>query len=161
VSHLSLSKSCRSNSEKMSIIQKELEKRGKMVDMINFLRKEFPIVIESGDVTNTLTVTIRRSSNPGRLVFAHYNPELLTFPHKLIMENTDQQQLIKDVKDFCSNHFGTDYVIAGTMAYIEYFPMKYENEVLKVKPDIREITLFRKRIRINPGEKIIPKEKLQ
>jgi len=160
LSHLTKSKSCRSNSEKMSVIQKELATRGKSMDMVNFLKKEFPIVIEEEN-DKPQAITIKRSSNPGRLVFAYYNPELLTFPHKLIMENTDQQQLTRDVKDFCSKHFGTDYVIIENMAYIEYFPLKYESEVSKIDYTTREIVLFRKRFKISSGEKIISKEKLR
>jgi hypothetical protein len=144
----------------MSVIQKELDKRGKITQMVDFLKKEFPIVIEEEN-SQTPAVTIKKTSNPGRLVFAHYNPELLTFPHKLIMESTDQQQLIRDVKDFCSKNFGTDYLIIGNMAYIEYFPLKYESEVKKIDYATREIAQFRKRLKINSGEKIIPKEKMK
>lgn len=144
--HLKNSRSCNANSIKMSEIQNKLEQRNLIDQLIRFLRKEFPHTVEEVILpTATPMVSTSRQLTEAMKteVFAYYRPALLTFPQKLILENEDPEALRRDVLAFISGRVGTDYIIIGQRAYVEYFKLKYGKESEMVKATEREIYMYR------------------
>jgi hypothetical protein len=154
IAHLKLSTSCKSNTKKMMEIQNTLRQKEKLVDLVKFLLEHFPITIDKdGDPDEIKEIEIIPTPGPQRskillsidntLIFKHYNPNLLSFPQKLVMQNADMKQLELDTKEFISTRLGTDWIIINDKAYIEYFTLKYHNEVLKITPESREIYKYK------------------
>jgi len=154
--HLVKSTSCKSNVSKMMEIQTKLLKSGKLEALIEFLQKEYPIaLIEVKEEPGSMIISrekiglvedkgtrILSAINNSR-VFKYYNPSIMTFPQKLVMQNSDVVQLEIDVKEFVSSKFGSDYVIVDDLAFIEYFKPKFRNEVGKISKEKREIFLYK------------------
>lgn len=148
MTHMEVSRSCKQNYAKMLDIQQGLEKRGLLPQMVLFLKREYPYAVEEIRVGAPKGQIRQRPSNvveaiSDAVVFEHYHPNLLTFPQKLVLENDDQEQLLREVKDFCQGKVGVDFIIIGNKAYIEYFKLKYTKEAKKISPNRREIHQFR------------------
>lgn len=144
--HLAQSKSCRSNQEKMQEIQKSLDGSNKLPAMIAFLKREFPQMIEEireekdgpAPIKSTIVSGLEKNE-----VFSHYNPNLLTFPQRMVLENKDPEALKRDVKEFIVGKVGVDYLIIGDRAYIEYFKLKFIREASQVPITSRELYKYR------------------
>jgi hypothetical protein len=142
----------------MMEIQMDLGKEGKLVDLVKFLLVEYPITIDKDGDIDEKAPEIISTPGPQRsryltkidndVVFKHYNPHMLTFPQKLVMQNSDLKQLELDAKDFITGKLNTDYIIIDDKAYIEYFKLKYQDESKKIPKDKREIFLYRTKTNI-------------
>jgi hypothetical protein len=150
--HLRNNTSCKSNVRKMMEIQSKLSNSGKLIDLVEFLRKEYPIslVEVTGDDPENIEVVANDgtrvlSSIDDTFVFKHYNPNLVTFPQKLVMQNKDIKQLEVDVQAFVTSKLDFDYVIVGDKAYIEYFKPKYRDVIPKIQKNRREVALYKAR----------------
>lgn len=152
IMHLSTSNSCTANKQKMVAIQLEIRKRGKADRLMDFLLREFPLVVEVLEEKTTKPVT-EEIERPG--IFNHYNPHLLTFPQKLILRNKDQSILVKSVDDFIKDKIDPDYLIIGDIAYIEYFKLKYVKEAKIIPTDARELVVYRRKNGIAQSQKIV------
>jgi len=154
--HLSQSRGCKANTEKMSAIYEQLKSRGLQDAVVAFLRKEYPLTVEEIDrtfVRGQKSKIMQAISNKD--VFTHYNPKLLSFPQKLVMFNQDREQLLKDVKAFLVPMWHVDYLLIGDFAYIEYFKLKYSKDAEKIKPESREIYKYRISKGISQSEKVV------
>lgn len=120
VTHLRSSRSCTENREKMIEI---LGVIGKTSDgnntLVSFLSEKFPYVI---DIESQRKSTIVKEFSP---VFSGHVDGALTFPHRLVMRNTDRATLEIDVAGFCEGHIQCEYIIVNNNAYIEYIPSNY------------------------------------
>ena len=79
-------------------------------------------------------------------VFKSYKPGILSFPHKLILVDSNSEQLVKRVKDFLADKVKIDYLIIGDTAYIEYLMKKYEDILHQIPQNAREIEQFRRKM---------------
>ena len=155
--------SCKSNRHKMVEIQTRLQSRGLMSALVNYLLKEYPFVIETlrepGELRPRKISNTKKqvSKDDGKPVFAYYNAKLLTFPHKVVLQNSNVEALRRDVLNFCKGNIDTDYVIIGGKAYIEYFKPQYRNEAKQIKEESREIFIYRRKHGISQSQKIINK----
>jgi hypothetical protein len=162
ISHLENSHSCRDNAVKMSEIQNKLEKRNLIIQMVEFLKKEYPHAVER--LPDPLTPSTPTSTNlkaaPQNEVFGFYTPALLTFPQKMILQNDDPDALRRDVLAFIVGKVSTDYIIIGNRAYIEYFKLKYAKEAEFIKTIDREIFQYRAKHGLAQIEHQIPASKI-
>ena len=167
MSHLKISRTCRSNHTKMMDIQKKLNGRKLMIPMVNFLRKEYPYAVEQIEqVDQKETQKFVPEDTPPKVVgsilggdvFRHYSPNMLTFPQKAILENEDQKALQKQVREFVDGKVGVDYIIIGTKAYIEYFKLKYNREASMVPDNEREIYLYRLKNGLGVMERLVKQD---
>jgi hypothetical protein len=145
----------------MEQIQQELESRRLSQQMINFLMKEYPFAVEeikeAGDVKPTAMRGQLMVTAHDQDVFEHYNPNLLTFPQRIIIKNDDPEGLKRDVNDFIINKVGVDYLIMDNMAFIEYFKLKYSAEAKMVALESRELYKYRQLHGIVPYQRIVSK----
>jgi hypothetical protein len=155
INHLMNSSSCYDNKQKMLELLREITKRGKEQDLINFLMAEFPLLIDEVDpkVIRKPRINNRPQKHIGP--FRYYNPILLSFPQKHIIRSIDREQLIKAVNDFIIDKIGVDYLVIDDTAYIEYFKMKYQSEYSVVPAVTREIYQYREALNISQGLKIL------
>lgn len=158
MNHLKISSSCGSNQAKMIDIQKGLEKRGLMNQMVSFLKKEYPTVIEQIIETNQKIQNKSHNiitKSVGTDVFQYYNPSLLTFPQKMIIENENIDELQSEVNEFCMDKIGCDYIIIGNKAFIEYFKRKYQKEYKEISIKQREIYKYRMKNGLDNNIKVV------
>lgn len=146
-------KGCKSNQEKMIEIRRNLYDRKLEKQFEGFISKRYPYLIIrdkikpsmfKSDMPSTATTGHIDGMNKHG-VFKHYRPDLLTFPHKYIM-NGDPNTLQARVKNFIVDKLGVDYVIVDDYAYIEYFPRRYADIISQIRPEDREIYAYRKRM---------------
>ncbi len=153
-------KGCKSAKDKMVDIYRKIYAMGKGNEFESFVSIRFPYIIESNDKdgmrppqNNRQTVaryikpilsskTSDESLNKHN-VFKSYKPDMLTFPQKLIIVNSDPKLLIDTVRSFIADKVGVDYVIIEDRAYIEYFLPKYKDLIYKVPYQNREIARFK------------------
>jgi len=141
--------SCSANQKKMKDIYRILSNRNLSKQMIKFLVKNYPNVVEevaeAGDVVRRDTNSIYLNSIDNKEIFEYYNPLLLTFPQKVVIENDDRDSLMLELNYFISDKFGVDFVVVDNMAYIEYFKKKYVNESNNFPNNSREIYKYKLR----------------
>jgi hypothetical protein len=140
-------------------IQNKIKERGRLSALVNFLLLEYPGVVEIIEDGKKIS-----SSKPKIMpindnkVFRYYNPNLLSFPQKLIITNLNQQALEISVLEFCKNKISTDYLIIGNTAYIEYIKPKYYEEAKSVKNENRDLYRYRTRNGIDQSTKLLKQE---
>jgi len=151
---------CRSNKNKMMEIYNAIYDRKLSKEFEDFVKEKFPILVDSKEpiVKNKV---VRSRNTPKKLrqnkvivpsvnlnkhnVFKSYNPNILSFPHKMIFVDGDRDSLDKKVKDFIKDKVGVDYIIIDDHAYIEYFMPKYGNIIDKIPTNTRDINIYRSR----------------
>ena len=147
--HLEKGKGCRSNREFMGILRNHLVERGLGNDMLEHLKKTFPIVLRilpnESIKENKPKAPITYEDMNKHEVFSSYKPHILTFPHKMIMVDQDPESLRRKVRKFTKSKIYTDWVILDDRAYIEYFESRFRKEAEKVESHTREIAIFRRR----------------
>lgn len=151
-------KGCKSKQEKMISIKEQLYSRGKGSDLETFIQKRYPYMvahtplppknpskqyIEHKRKTENKSIDHIETLNKHK-VFKHYRPDLLTFPHKYIITG-DPAKLADLVKDFITDKVGVDFIIIDDHAYIEYFPRRFSDVAAKMKPEIREIWIYKQK----------------
>jgi hypothetical protein len=157
--HLETSTSCKSNKLKMIEIQSKIKERGFLSSLINYLLLEYPEVIEIIEEGKKIQRGVPKivMTNDNK-VFRYYNPNLLSFPQKLIIKNVNVQALELSVLDFCKDKILTDYLIINNTAYIEYIKSKYYEEAKSVTDENRDLYQYRLRIGIASSVKILKQE---
>ena len=158
VVHLRSGAGCGANQAKMVEIQNKLEQSGSLSDMVKFLIKEYPFAVEKVDDVDSVKEKFDTPNVVEKVrqdVFSHYNPRLLSFPQKAILQDGDLDNLHRKVRVFCAGKFGVDYIVVGNLAFIEYFQMKYSKESGRVKDSDREIYKYRVRRGLNPTVRVV------
>lgn len=122
IAHLKTSKSCANNRDKMIAIFAQLTAEEPLRDKLYaFIREKFPYIIRSeSELHQPRPESVRVST-----IFPEYNPNLLTFPRRMILNTTDQQSL----QAFLSDKGISEYVIHGGKTYIEYLPSGFPAHV--------------------------------
>lgn len=139
------SASCRSAKEKMISIYNKLIELGFSSKLEMFLLKRFPWIIEESKKPENVSINSKiKVVHSDDLIFKNYRPNMLTFPHRLIIESDDENELNNYYTKFVSDKCGVDNLILNNRMYIEYFNSQYCDDVLKIDKDNREISIFRK-----------------
>jgi hypothetical protein len=147
---------CKSARIKMVEIYQKLYARGKDSEFEDFIRQQFPYMEEHSE-SNTKSCAVRPKPKPRRKkiakqenlnrhgVFKSYQPSLLTFPHRLILVDNNDERLLKSVSQFLSDKIKIDYIIIEDRAYVEYLLPKYAEVQNKLRPEALEIEQYRRR----------------
>ena len=152
---------CKANADRMVTVYNKLYETGKGVAFEKIIKERFPYVVDRSavakpnlDPRSHLTVArtatpIIRVDNSKSLnvhgIFKLYRPEILTFPQKRILVNSDPAQLQAQISHFIQDKFGVDTLIIGDHAYIEYFEPRYKDVVDKIPQQKRDIFQYRQK----------------
>ena len=117
IKRLQESKGCSQNRDLMIDILKELDKLPDGAEKLNnFLTKHYPHMIENSEKQFNDDIL---HSNFDNTVFEYYNPNLLTYPRRIIFTG-DQRSLRQTIKEFVLDKIKYDSIIISNTAYIEY-----------------------------------------
>lgn len=122
--HMKISRGCADNKEVMEETLQLLHEANKYIELISFLRSNFPNVIE-GEVT-------RPQIKEGE-VFPRFNPNVLTYPRRKIISGKNPH-LKRKVNSFLVDKVKSDYIIIGDTAYIEYLNKEDRHLADKIAP---------------------------
>lgn len=155
---------CKARADRMVHVYNRLYETGKGEIFENFIKERFPYVIDKNvgasiDPHKYMTAIQKKvapapipsiQSEAGKAldihgVFKIYKPDILTFPQKRIIVNSDRTQLDAQVNTFVMDKFGVDTLIIGDRAYIEYFEPRYKEVVSKIHPEKRDIYQYKQR----------------
>lgn len=160
---LSSKSGCKANSNKMQEIYSKLYTRGLGPAFEDFVTRRLPWLVktQTGQPKTHKPITVQKpapkekSTIPAEFaklnkhkVFESYNPNLLTFPQKLILTG-DSEQLYPRVQLFCKDKLAVDYIIIEDHAYIEYFLPKFTSIIDRYPRNNREIFKYRQKVAQN------------
>jgi hypothetical protein len=150
---------CNANKEKMKQIYSALYARGKGEALEELIKERFAYLIIGSVATSeppkaqpkpkplTPSVKVFAPTNASNLnkhgVFESYRPNILTFPKKMIFQNTNRAQLEAIVKHFLKDKVSFDYLIIDDRAYVEYFDAQHQAEAERIPKDSRDIHKYR------------------
>lgn len=147
---------CKKNTAAMVDIYNTLVRRGHEKILLDFLKKEFPVALEEvqKNVFQTTETEKDKKIDPKvyndigepnkHKIFKSYNPNILTFPQKMIIIDPNTFSLNKKVRNFIKDKIDADFLIIEDRAYIEYFLSKYRQEASKYPQELRELYQWRK-----------------
>jgi hypothetical protein len=95
----------------MKALLAEIEKSGGSGVVLGFLQKHYPETIEGG--------TRAPIDDDYDGIFTHYNPNILTYPRRIIFAGP-KRELQKKVREFLLGKLQSDYIIVDDRAYVEY-----------------------------------------
>lgn len=160
-SFLRTNRGCGSAKTKMVEVYRKIYELGKGAEFENFIQQHFPYMIDQDQMPQVQAqpqAPGKSCSKPVRHripeqkeninkhgVFKHYQPSILTFPHKLILVDNNASKLMKSVEQFLADKIKIDYIIVEDRAYVEYLLPKYANIQSKMSPDMLEISNYRLR----------------
>ena len=153
-------KGCRANKEKMLAIREVIYSKGLGDKFEQFVVHRYPLLVARTDQQapactrrqpkqDTLPVLpIPLASRNPKLnkhsVFKVYRPDLLSFPHKLIIQHQNRVELQKQVADFTKRMAGVSIVYIDDTAYIEYLLPKFADVASKLPEKMYETKMFQK-----------------
>lgn len=109
MSNLQQSKGCSHNREMMLRLLTDIQNTGGNDSLIMFISKNYKHMIDGGGA----------AESDGGDVFVGYNPNILTYPRRVIFSG-DNRSLLKKAKEFLIDKLSGDYIIVGDKLYIEY-----------------------------------------
>lgn len=101
---------CSENRELMKTLLAGIERQGGADEVTDFLRKHYPNTIEGG---------VKALVGDYDKVFTHYNPNILTYPRRIIFTGP-KRELQKKVREFLLDKLKSDHIVVGDRAYVEY-----------------------------------------
>ena len=113
-------------------IMNALKAQGLEPQLVAFLMRRYPYILKSF-----------KTESPKHKVFEFYNPNVLTFPHKIVMRNNDPDKLEEMVNKFTKDKCGVDFVIVEDCAYVEYFNPKHRDIADKMPVATREVYRYK------------------
>lgn len=111
------SRGCNQNRDIMVELLKEMEKiPGGVEKLFEFLEKHYPhmIVREQKAEAKKAPAPVKSPVGP---VFQHFNPNVLTYPRRQVLEGEDLRQR---VQEFMLDKIKGDFVIVDGKAYVEF-----------------------------------------
>jgi hypothetical protein len=90
-----------------------------------------------------------------RPVFAYYNPYLLTFPIKLVLQSKDHSELGRAIKQITDVYKMCDYIVLKDKAYIELVPPHLAKITAEIPDASFEINQYRIRNNIRRPSNIL------
>lgn len=92
--------------------------------LLSFLRANYAYMLVDDTIVN------KRQSDE---IFGYYNPNILTYPRRLLINGTSDE-LLKKVNEFSINKLKVDYVIVDDKLYVEYL-LESDNKILNQIPE--------------------------
>ncbi len=136
---LQVSRGCNQNRDLMIELLKEIELvPGGTESILTFLQKHYPSVLNNGIAQPSVV----RTSPATNKVFEYYNPNLLTYPRRLVIEHGEVERL---AIEFIRDKIRSDFVIVDGKAYIEYLLASDEPIKDKIPTDNWVIRRWRSR----------------
>lgn len=129
------SRGCNDNRELMKSLLAEIQEHGGGDEIATFLQRHYPTMIEGG---------VQTSAGDYDDVFTHYNPNILTYPRRIIFTGP-KRQLQKRVREFVLDKLKSDHIIVGDRAYVEYLEKADAAIADKVPLDNWQIAAYRQR----------------
>ena len=103
------SKNCSDNKKAMLIIVNKIKEGQDAAMFYEYLHLNHP-----------LAITGHKFDKEVNRVFEDYDPNIKTYPKRVIMSNNNKKALLNRVKSFARNKICCDYIIIDDKAYIEY-----------------------------------------
>lgn len=110
IARLRESRGCGDNRELMKGLLTNIQEQGGGDAMTTFLQKHYPAMVGGGT---------KASAGDYDDVFTHYNPNILTYPRRIIFVGP-KRELLKKVREFVLDKPKSDHIIVGDRAYVEY-----------------------------------------
>ena len=118
IDHLNNRSKCSANRKKMKEILARIGKNKQQTkQLISFLRKYFPYIVEQDREVASETSQEANRHN----VFSHYDPSLLTYPRRVIISKPNAD-LESEAREWCKNQAFCDFIVVDDRVYIEYLP---------------------------------------
>lgn len=114
---------------------KEIENIDGGEQMFAFLQTNYPHIIVSEKEKQPKT-------NINDQVFKYYNPNILTYPRRIILEG-NKAQLLQKVQNFIVDKIKSDYVIINNRAYVEYLMQADANLKDQIPLNNWQIAIYR------------------
>lgn len=109
------SRGCNQNRDIMIELLREIEKEGGTDKLFGFLQAHYPHMLVGEDAPPP---RVKMVDDP---IFPYFNPALLTYPRRRIIEGENLKQR---VQEFLLDKGTCDYAIVGDRAYVEYLDRK-------------------------------------
>jgi len=110
---LQASRGCGQNSDLMIKVLEEIGKLNGNDKLLNFLQQHYPhALVDSQPKVEMKTVAVDE-------IFEHYNPNLLTYPRRIIFTGSSRELKTK-VQSFLLDKIKSDFIIVDGKAYVEY-----------------------------------------
>lgn len=90
----------------------EIDKAGGNDKLLAYLHQHYPHILVSKQAA---PAAVKDSDE----IFENYNPDLLTYPRRIIFEG-EASELRSKVQSFLVDKIKSDFVIVGDRAYVEY-----------------------------------------
>jgi hypothetical protein len=151
-------KGCRANREMMLLIKNKLYERGLGDKFEALIAQKFPFIVDrkkdqprAQPVQKVITLLPVPPASKGihlnkHNVFTVYRPDLLTFPHKLIIQDANKAERERKVSEFTTNKIGVNIVTIDDTAYIEYLLSKFADVLPKIQPTMYETKTYQQRM---------------
>lgn len=108
---------CTQNREIMVALLKEIEQRESGTERVyDFLNKHYPHML----VKDGQPQAERDPEVVGGPVFGYFNPDLLTYPRRVILEGGSERELTRRAKEFLIDKIKGDFVVVDGRAYLEF-----------------------------------------
>lgn len=132
---LQKSRGCSQNTVIMTDVLKEIERiDGGIAKLHEFLHREHPTVLATGPHKRPSRPQVRAPHNfvpqaatPTEVaptieeIFPHYDPDILTYPRRMVLHGPNRFMLRHDVYEFVRTKYRADYAVFDKIAFIEYF----------------------------------------
>lgn len=116
------SRGCTQNKDLMVDLLREIEQRpGGTEKVAEFLNKHYPHMLLKEDGDDQPQAEAVHKGGP---VFPYYNPDLLTFPRRVILEGGDDRALTRRAREFLVDKLKGDFVVLEGRVYIEFLTQK-------------------------------------
>jgi hypothetical protein len=152
-----MGRGCKANRERMMFIRDSLYKRSLGEKFEQFVMMRYPNLIVREELPPVPTRQTRQNTAPvlpiplqsrnvklnKHNVFRFYRPEMLTFPHKVIIQNNNKEELERLVREFTGKMIGVNILTIDDTAYIEYLLPKFVDVIPKLTPQMYETKAYR------------------
>lgn len=121
IKRLQESRGCGQNRDLMIEILGEIDKLSGNEKLLGFLHQHYPHILinEAPPVRAEPSPESSRQVVGADEIFEHYNPNLLTYPRRIIFTGSARELKTK-VQSFLLDKIKSDSVIVGEKAYVEY-----------------------------------------
>jgi hypothetical protein len=131
IKKIKLNNSCTRNKEYMTDVLTKIDQAGGGDDLCDFLLNHYPYVIDGIDFT---------AVKPNRPVFEYYNPDILTFPRRIVFTGSN---LKRQVNSFVIDKIKYDSIIVDGVAYVEYLTSEDKGIMYSIPSENWQIASYR------------------
>lgn len=138
VAKLQSSKGCSHNKDLMINLLRQIEAVNGTDRLYSFISKNYAHMIIDDGQSEEVPV---KSSNTQQ-IFDYYNPQLLTYPRRIIFEG-DERSLRKKINEFVLDKIKYDSIIQNGKGYVEYLTQEDRSILNQVPAKNWQIAVYR------------------